>query len=88
MDPEASRALASWIPAPVLVGLVLALFGLVVTMAVMLLNRGFVSVASQSRTTTGIHKKINRYGERLAVLEDRAGIVRPRRKDDSEDDSE
>lgn len=72
MNDAAQQSLALWVPAPVLVGLVLALFGLVVAGAVMLLNRGFVSVEAFSRTAGTTHEKINALAERVAILEDRS----------------
>lgn len=72
MSEAVQVSLAQWVPGPVLVGLVLALFGVVLTLAVMLLNRGFVSVAAFSRSAGGMHDKINALSERVAILEDRA----------------
>lgn len=72
MNDAAQQSLALWVPAPVLVGAVLALLGFVVVGAVMLLNRGFVSVEAFSRSMSALHEKNNALAERVAILEDRS----------------
>lgn len=73
-------ALASWVPPPILVGLVCALFGLVVFFAIMLLNRGFVPVKLFSASVGGIHEKVNNAnnatGERLKAIETELEILK------------